>query len=229
MRAVARHPRHQRQRSGVPPAIHCGVPRTRRWAGAATPTQRNTTQAHERARRASDVANVSNFTSKNNPPWLLAEPAGPVPPPGPNAPDQATATASRAVSGSRRARFDRTLLIVGRVLLSWLAAIPRRLGDRLFAMNDAEAFWRDWQITRMRGGLARRYHDPRFGTLAECSKCRGAGHTGAGHTGAGANGAGRNGADRNGADRNGAGADGAANLPCVPCLGTGRMTLGEVS
>ena len=33
----------------------------------------------------------------------------------------------------------------------------------------------------------------------------------------------------NGAGRNGAGADGAANLPCVPCLGTGRMTLGEVS
>ena len=256
---MARHPRHQRQRSGIPSAIHCGVPRTRRWAGAATPTQRNTTQAQERARRASDVANISNFTSKNNPPWLLAEPTGPVWPPGPSAPDQATATASRAVSGSRRARFDRTLLIVGRVLLSWLAAIPRRLGDRLFAMNDAEAFWRDWQITRTRGGLARRYRDPRFGTLAECPKCRATGHTGTGHTGAGANGAGHtgagangagangagangagangagangagaNGAGANGAGRNGAGADGAANLPCVPCLGTGRITLGEVS
>ena len=165
------------------------------------------------------MTNVSNFTSKNNPPWLLAEPAGPVRPPGPNAPDQATATASRAVSGSRRARFDRTLLIVGRVLLSWLAAIPRRLGDRLFAMNDAEAFWRDWQITRTRGGLARRYRDPRFGTLAECSKCLGTGRTAASRNEAGAKGAGRN----------GSGADGAANLACVPCLGTGRMTLGEVS
>jgi len=165
------------------------------------------------------VTNVSNFTSKNNPPWLLAEPAGPVRPPGSNAPDQATATASRAVSGSRRARFDRTLLIVGRVLLSWLAAIPRRLGDRLFAMNDAEAFWRDWQITRTSGGLARRYRDPRFGTLAECSKCRGTGRTAANRNEAGGKGAGRN----------GAGANGAANLPCVPCLGTGRMTLGEVS
>jgi hypothetical protein len=109
------------------------------------------------------VTNVSNFTSKNNPPWLLAEPAGPVRPPGSNAPDraadQATATARRAVSGSRCARI---LLIVGRVLLSWLAAIPRRLGDRLFAMNDAEAYWRDWQITKTRGGLARRYRDPRI-------------------------------------------------------------------
>ena len=101
-------------------------------------------------------------------------------------------TASRAVSGSRRARFGRILLIVGRVLLSWLAAIPRRLGDRLFAMNDAEAYWRDWQITRTHGGLGRRYRDPRFDTLAECSKCRGAGRTAAGRTGAGdAGGAGR--------------------------------------
>ena len=159
------------------------------------------------------MTNASNFTRKNNPPWLLAEPAGPVRPPGPNAPDraadQAIATASRTVSGSRCARFGRILLIVGRVLLSCLAATPRRLGDGLFAMNDAEAFWRDWQITKTRGGLARRYRDPRFGTLAECSKCRGTGRTRAG--------------------RNGAGANGAANLPCVPCLGTGRITLGEMS
>jgi hypothetical protein len=170
------------------------------------------------------VTNVSNFTSKNNPPWLLAEPAGPVRPPGPNAPDQAIATASRAVSGSRCAHFGRILLIVGRVLLSWLAAIPRRLGDGLFTMNDVEACWHDWQITKTRGGLARRYRDPRFGTLAECSKCRGAGRNGAGANGAGANGAGAN-----GAGANGAGANGAANPRCVPCLGTGRITLGEVS
>ena len=83
------------------------------------------------------------------------------------------------------------------MLLSWLAAIPRRLGDRLFVMNDTEAYWRGWQITKTRGGLARRYRDPRFDTLAECPKCYGAGVT--------------------------------ADLPCVPCLGTGRITLGEVS
>jgi hypothetical protein len=179
------------------------------------------------------VTNVSNFTSKNNPLWLLAEPAGPVRSPGPNAPgraaDQAIATASRAVSGSRCARFGRILLIVGRVLLSWLAAIPRRLGDGMFTMNDAEAYWHDWQITKTRGGLARRYRDPRFGTLAECSKCRGTDRTGAGANGAGANGAGRTGAGANGAGRTGAGANGAANLPCLPCLGTGRITLEEVS
>ncbi len=83
------------------------------------------------------------------------------------------------------------------MLLNWLAAIPRRLGDRLFVTNDTEAYWRDWQITKTHGGLARRYRDPRFDTLAECPKCHGAGVT--------------------------------ADLPCPPCLGTGRITLGEVS
>ncbi len=143
------------------------------------------------------MVNVSNFTSKNNPPWVPAGPAKPVRPPGPKAPDQAAAAATAAGSGSPRARFGRILLIVGRVLLSWLAAIPQRLTDRLFIMNDAEAYWRRWQITRIHGGLARRYRDPRFDTLAECSKCRGT--------------------------------DGTANLPCLPCLGTGRVTLREAS
>jgi hypothetical protein len=62
-------------------------------------------------------------------------------------------------------------------LLSWLAALPRRLGDRLFAMNDAEAYWRSWQITRTHGGLGRRYRDGRFDALAECPKCQGSGLT----------------------------------------------------
>jgi hypothetical protein len=88
------------------------------------------------------------------------------------------------------------MAVAARVLLSWLAAIPRRLGDRLFAMNDAEAYWHSWQITRTHGGLGRRYRDPRFDTLAECPKCRGAGATG--------------------------------DQPCPPCVGTGRVTLGEV-
>jgi len=92
------------------------------------------------------------------------------------------------------------VVILGRVLLSWLTAIPRRLGDRLFVMNDTEAYWRGWQITKTHGGLARRYRDPRFDMLAECPECHGAGLT--------------------------------VDLPCVPCLGTGRITritLGEVS
>jgi DnaJ-class molecular chaperone len=44
-------------------------------------------------------------------------------------------------------------------------------------MNDAEAYWRSWQITRTHGGLGRRYRDARFDALAECPKCQGSGLT----------------------------------------------------
>jgi len=60
-----------------------------------------------------------------------------------------------------------------RVLLGWLAAIPHRLGDRLFAMNDAEARWHSWQTTGTHGGLGRRYRDPQFATLVAGPKRRG--------------------------------------------------------
>lgn len=50
-------------------------------------------------------------------------------------------------------------------LSGWLASLPRRAGARLFARNDAEARWRGWQITELRGGLARSYRDPRFEAL----------------------------------------------------------------
>ena len=146
------------------------------------------------------MINTSNLTSKNKPPWLLAELPGPARMSRPRAPSRTP----RADTWTLRARFGRVLAgavraldIGGQVLLSWLAAIPRRLGDRLFARNDAEAYWRNWQIIRTHGGLGRRYRDPHFDTLAECPKCRGAGVAG--------------------------------DLPCPPCLGAGRVTLGEVS
>jgi hypothetical protein len=64
---------------------------------------------------------------------------------------------------------------VGCTLLSWLAYALRRWGDRLFVMNDNEAYWRGWQITKTLAGLGRRYRDPRFGTLAGCARCAGTG------------------------------------------------------
>ena len=108
------------------------------------------------------MINASNLTSKNKPPWLSAQPRRPA---------AATGAATGSASGRRRSRSSRadripTLLTV---LLSWLAAIPRRAGDRLFAMNDTEACWRNWQITRTHGGLGRRYRDPQFGTLGRPS------------------------------------------------------------
>ena len=119
------------------------------------------------------MLNVSNFTSKNNPQWRPEESVRPARPSQPRAPDQAAGATAQASP----ARFGRILVIVGRVLLNWLVVIPRRLGDRLFVTNDTEAYWRDWQITKTRGGLARIYRDPRFDMLAECPKCQGTGGT----------------------------------------------------
>ena len=127
VRAAALHPRKKPQRPGLRAATRCAIPRTYRWAGAATPTQRSTTAP------------------------ATGAPAG-------------TASGRRS-AGGRAARIPAFLS----VLLGWLAAILRRAGDRLFAMNDAEAGWRGWQTTRTHGGLGRRYRDPQFGTLGRPS------------------------------------------------------------
>jgi hypothetical protein len=53
----------------------------------------------------------------------------------------------------------------GSSLAGWLASLPHRIGARLFAVNDTEAGWRGWEITELRCGLSRSYHDPRFDLL----------------------------------------------------------------
>ena len=45
-----------------------------------------------------------------------------------------------------------------------ITSVTRPIGAVLFAVNDAEARWRGWMITELRGGLARRYRDPGFDT-----------------------------------------------------------------
>jgi hypothetical protein len=45
--------------------------------------------------------------------------------------------------------------------------MPHGLGTWLFHRSDAEASWRDWQITEIRGGLARGYRDWRFDVLRQ--------------------------------------------------------------
>jgi hypothetical protein len=52
-----------------------------------------------------------------------------------------------------------------RAVASWLTAVRFRLGDHVFAMNDSEASWRHWQVTKVRGGLGRHYRDPLFDSL----------------------------------------------------------------
>jgi hypothetical protein len=54
---------------------------------------------------------------------------------------------------------------------SWLARLMQAAGDRLFTAADEEALRHGWQITRTRGGLGRRYRDPRFDSLAACPRC----------------------------------------------------------
>lgn len=200
MRTVALHPRRQPHQSGIRAAIRCAIPRTHRWAGAATPTQRDTNQALDRARTASYMIKINNATSENNPPWMLGEFPGPTRTSLPGAPAGAVPGAAPSDTWTRLRRglvaAARAVPLAGRVLLSGLAALPRRLGDRLFAMNDAEAYWHSWQITATHGGLGRRYHDPRFDALADCPKCQGSGLT--------------------------------ADQPCPPCHGTGRISSGEV-
>lgn len=150
------------------------------------------------------MINVTNFTSKNNPSYVLEEAVPPTPPARSAIPAAsgkprraAPARPRRAAAPSLRVRLGGILVIAAGVLLSSLGAAPRRLGDRLFAMNDTEAYWRGWQIIKVQGGLGRRYRDSRFDTLAECASCRGS--------------------------------SGGAGAPCGRCRGTGRVSLEGVS
>jgi hypothetical protein len=124
---------------------------------------------------------INNATSENNPPLILGGFSGPTPTSLSGAPAGADPGAASSDTWTRLRRgliaAARAVPLAGRILLSWLAALPRRLGDRLFAMNDAEAYWHSWQIITTHGGLGRRYRDPRFDALAECPKCRGSGLT----------------------------------------------------
>lgn len=109
------------------------------------------------------MVNTSNFTSINKPLWPLGAPPEPTLPPGPA--DRAAAWRlnpdGTRTHGARTGRLG-ALATAAWIMLSWLAARPGRLGDRLFAMNDNEAYWRGWQITRTHGGFGRRYRDPSF-------------------------------------------------------------------
>jgi hypothetical protein len=124
---------------------------------------------------------INNPTSEDNPPWLPGENPGPTRTSLSRAPAGAVPGAASSDTWTRLRRAlvaaARAVPLAGRVLLSWLAALPRRLGDRLFAMNDAEAYWRTWRITSTHAGLSRRYQDLRFAALAECPKCQGSGLT----------------------------------------------------
>ena len=136
------------------------------------------------------MINISNCTSKDNPRSLDLRTAG-------STSSAGAPTWTAASHRSAGARLGHLLAAAAGVPASWLAYALRRCGDRWFAMNDNEAYWRGWQISKTHAGLGRRYRDPRFDMLASCARCAGAGVY--------------------------------ADAPCGPCLGTGRVTLWEVS
>ncbi len=113
------------------------------------------------------MINISNCTSKDNP-WP------PVRVPQPRPPTVAMIMDRRDGRSAGTRLRDGLVLAVG-VALDWLAYFLRRRGDRWFTMNDTEAYWWGWQITKTLAGLGRRYRDIRFGTLAACARCAGAG------------------------------------------------------
>ncbi len=136
------------------------------------------------------MINISNCTSKDNPYWPPAQAPQPRPP-------TVAMIMDRRDGRSARSRLRDGLALAVGVALDWLAYFLRRRGDRWFTMNDTEAYWWGWQITKTLAGLGRRYRDIRFETLAACARCAGVGVW--------------------------------ADAPCGPCLGTGRITPGQVS
>lgn len=81
--------------------------------------------------------------------------------------------------GSARARSSRGSPDDGLFarLATWIADRRREYGARLFKEQDAQARLHGWQITRIQGGLGRRYRDPRFDSLIRCPHCMGTGGT----------------------------------------------------
>lgn len=148
------------------------------------------------------MINITNITCQDNPPWPPAGPAGrPI-----QRARRIGSIGGRIGStagpiGSIVGWIGSTVGLAVAVLLSWLGYIPRRLGDHIFTWNDIDAYWRGWQITKVHGGLGRRYRDPLFDTLAPCPQCQGGGANTK---------------------------DGRADIPCAPCLGTGRISTEEV-
>ena len=114
------------------------------------------------------MINGTNLLGKDNPRWPIGNAAETM-----KALDaallvsRASAAPSTAISIRSGHGVGSTLRIAGAIGLSWLIGLPRRLGNRLFTMNDAEAGWRGWEVTELATGLGRQYRDARFATSPE--------------------------------------------------------------
>jgi hypothetical protein len=111
------------------------------------------------------VINGTNLLGKDNPRWLIGNAAETT-----KVADAVLPVlrrpASRTLAGTRPVlAAGETLCAAGAIAVAWLIGLPRRLGNRLFTMNDAEAGWRGWHVAELKNGLARQYRDVRFATL----------------------------------------------------------------
>jgi hypothetical protein len=112
------------------------------------------------------VINATFMLGKGNPRWPISNvpETTKVPDVGPPRP-RSLGLPAACVRESAPARVAQAFRKEAASVIAWLASLPQRAGNRLFAMNDAEAGWHGWEITVLAGGLARQYRDPRFDTL----------------------------------------------------------------
>ena len=109
--------------------------------------------------KGSDVFNISNCTREHNPCVRTRRTAI-------SGFDTWTMLTTYSRTSTSGVRFGIFLTVGAGFLADSLTSFPRRISDRLFAINDAEAGWRRWQVTEALGGLGRQYRDARWDALA---------------------------------------------------------------
>ena len=111
------------------------------------------------------MINGTNLLGKDNPRWPIGNAAETMKALDAALPaSRASAVPGTAISIRSGTGAGSTLRTAGAIGLSWLIGLPRRLGNRLFVMNDAEAGWHGWKVTELAIGLGRQYRDARFTT-----------------------------------------------------------------
>jgi hypothetical protein len=98
------------------------------------------------------MINTTNVLGKHNPRWSISNVPETL-----RVPDLRVSGAANVSDAIRRA---------GAVAAAWLTGLPRRVGRRLFYMNDLEARWRNWEVIELSGGLGRQYRDRRFDLIS---------------------------------------------------------------
>ena len=108
------------------------------------------------------MINGTNLLAKDNPRWLIGNAAETMKVADAVLPVLRGPAPRTLAETCRVSAVGDTLRTAGAIAIAWLIGLPRRLGNQLFALHDAEAGWRGWQVTELRGGLGRQYRDAQF-------------------------------------------------------------------